>query len=436
MAKTNDVSKLIRVGAVVAVSLLTAMTFLFFIGSEQKLFSRKYSYNVSLENVSGLAEGNPVQLTGVTVGSVTDIRLPSDPKEKKVDITISIEKKFSARIRQDSRVRIKKLGLIAADSYIEVSPGSPNLPAIPPGGIILAQKGANVDQLIASGGDVVENVVELTYSLKKILARIDRGEGLIGELTSSPKGQQRLTDAFLGTLDRAEGVLKQIESGQGVAGKFIYDEPYANELSTSLSASVKSLQIITRNVQSGFESGQGAIPALLNDPEGKRRVYEVVDNLRITSENLSTFSDGLKTGEGLVPRLVNDREYAEQMLGEFRVFVKRLTEVARKLNEGEGTAGRLISDPSMYEAVNDILIGVNESKLLRWFIRNRQQSGIEKRYETEKPAPPSKSSPAKPTQEEAAPPKVEPPPPPATDTSAPPAATNTNPADNAPHSNS
>ena len=54
---------------------------------------------------------------------------------------------------------------------------------------------------------------------------------------------------------------------------------------------------------------------------------------------------------------------------------------------GEGTAGKLISDPSVYESVNDILIGINESKLIRWLIRNRQQSGIQKRYDTESAKP-------------------------------------------------
>jgi hypothetical protein len=49
----------------------------------------------------------------------------------------------------------------------------------------------------------------------------------------------------------------------------------------------------------------------------------------------------------------------------------------------------LISDPSVYESVNDILIGINESKLLRWLIRNRQQSGIQKRYDTESGKPPA-----------------------------------------------
>ena len=31
--------------------------------------------------------------------------------------------------------------------------------------------------------------------------------------------------------------------------------------------------------------------------------------------------------------------------------------------------------------MNDILVGINESKFLRWLIRDRQRSGIQKRYE-------------------------------------------------------
>jgi len=67
-----------------------------------------------------------------------------------------------------------------------------------------------------------------------------------------------------------------------------------------------------------------------------------------------------------------------------------------RINRGEGTAGKLISDPSVYESVNDILIGINESKLLRWLIRNRQQSGIQKRYDTESSRPSAPPPPAPP----------------------------------------
>ncbi len=386
MATKNE--KNIRVGLLVAGSLIVLMTFLFFIGSEQKVFARKNEYNIQLENVSGLAEGNPVRMSGVTIGVIHDIFLPHDPKLKNVRIQLMVDRKYADRIRGDSRARMKKLGLLTGDTYIEITPGSLHFDMLESGSIIPAQKQTNVDQLISSGEDLVDNLVQISYSMKNILARVDRGEGLIGELTSSPETKQRLTDTLITTLNRTNAMLGHIESGRGVVGKFVYDDKYAEQLSASLASSVESLRVVAADVQRSFDSGDGMLPALLHDPEGKKKMVELVENLRVTSANLATFSNSLQTGQGLVPRLMNDKQYGDQALNEFTGLLQQLNDTVKKINNGEGTAGKIISDPSIYESVNDILIGINESKLLRWLIRNRQQTGIQKRYDDQKQAPP------------------------------------------------
>ncbi|MFZ2494125.1 MAG: MlaD family protein, partial [Thermoanaerobaculia bacterium] len=392
---TTTKNKTARVGMLVTVALVILMVSLFFIGSEQKIFARKNEYTVRLESASGLAEGNPIKMSGVTIGVVRDIRLPRDPKERQVEITLMIDRKYAERIRGDSRIRLKKLGLLTGDAYLDVTPGTPRFAVLESGSVIPAHRQTDVESLISSGEDLVDNFVQISYSLKGILQRIDRGEGLIGELTTTPETRQRITDTFLTTLNRTNAALKHIESGRGVVGKLIYDDAYAENLTTSIGGAARSMQDITLRLQTSLESGNGAIPALLTDPEGKRRVYEIVDNLRTTSASLSAFTTTLQTGEGLVPRLMSDRVYADEALGEFSALVKQLNEIVGKINRGDGTAGRIISDPAMYESVNDILIGINESKLLRWIIRNRQQSGINRRAnELEKsgtakePAPP------------------------------------------------
>src|SRR5438132_5262646 len=390
--------KTIRVGLLVSAAALVLMVFLFFIGSEQKVFARKNEYKVKFDTVSGLAEGNPVKISGVTVGVVRDIYLPRDPRQKDVDIQLMVDRKYADRIRGDSRARLKKLGLLAGASYIDISPASRRFEALEPGSIIPAARQTNVDQLISSGEDLVDNFVQISYSLKNILSRVDRGEGLLGELTSSPQTKQRLTDTLLATLNKTNSVLSHVESGRGLMGKLIYDDAYANQLTGSLVQSAESLKTVVATVQKSFESGQGALPALLNDPEGKKRVYDLVENLRVTSANLATFSTSLQNGQGLVPRLLNDKQVGDQALSEFTSLVHQLNSAVTKLNAGEGTAGKLISDPSVYESINDILIGINESKMLRWLIRSRQQRGIDKRVRTEQmqeaPPPPPKVAPA------------------------------------------
>ena len=384
--KSKD--KSLRVGFLVTFAAVIAMVGLFLIGSEQKIFARKQEYAVKLDNVSGLAEGNPVKISGVTVGVIKDITLPRDPKKKDVDITLMVDKKYADRIRTDSRARLKKLGLLAGDSYIDISPGSPNFDALEAGANIPAARQTNVDQLISSGEDLVDNFVQISYSLKNVLGRIDRGEGLIGELTTAPETKQRVTDTFLTTLNKTNAILAHVESGHGVLGKLVYDDKYADELTGSLGSAAKSLQSIASNVQTSFDKGEGMLPALLHDPEGKKKVYDLVDNLRTTSGNLAAFTTSIQNGQGLLPSLINDKAYADQSLAEFTGLVHQLNDAVAKINNGNGTAGKIINDPSVYESINDILIGINESKMLRWLIRNRQQKGIEKRYDssTQQPA--------------------------------------------------
>ncbi|HEX3583738.1 MAG TPA: MlaD family protein [Thermoanaerobaculia bacterium] len=388
MAPTSK-GNTVRVGVLITVALAVLMVSLFFIGSESKVWARKNEYDVRFESVAGLAEGNPVKISGVTVGVVRDIQLPRDPKKRAVEISLMVDRKYAERIRGDSRARLKKLGLLAGDSYIDITPGDPRFPTVEPGSVIPAQRETNVDALISSGEDLVDNFVQISYSLKNILGRVDRGEGLIGELTTSPETKQRLTDTFLLTLNKTNAALAHMESGRGVAGKLIYDDKFADQLTSSLIGSAQSLQTVATNIQKGLETGNGLLPALIHDPEGKKKVYDLVDNLRTTSANLATFSTSLQTGQGLVPRLINDKAYGDQALNEFSGLVHQLNDTVAKLNSGQGTAGKMLTDPSVYESINDILIGINESKLLRWLIRNRQQSGIQQRYnEEQKTAPP------------------------------------------------
>lgn len=388
MAKQTS-EKTARVGLLVAGSLVVLMIFVFFIGSEQKIFARKNEYEVRLETVTGLAEGNPVKMSGVTIGVIREIVLPRDPKERLVEIIVMIDRKYAERVRGDSRIRLKKLGLLAGDSYIDVTPGTMRFPILEPGSLIPAQRQTDVEQLITSGEDLVDNFVQISYSLKNILQRIDRGEGLLGELTTSPETKQRVTDTFLTTLNKTNAALTHMESGRGVMGKLFYDDKYAADLTASLGSAAASLQSITANVQKGLDSGQGILPAVLHDAETKQRVVDLITNLRTTSANLATFSETFKTGEGLIPRLLNDKEYGDQALTEFTLLVRQLNEVVAKINSGQGTAGKLITDPAIYESVNDILIGINESKLLRWLIRSRQQAGIEQRYQQQRKVEPA-----------------------------------------------
>jgi phospholipid/cholesterol/gamma-HCH transport system substrate-binding protein len=244
----------------------------------------------------------------------------------------------------------------------------------------------------------VDNVTAVAKSLKTILGRVEKGEGFVGEITSaSPEGKE-LSRSLRQTIAATNALLEDVRTGKGLLGRLVADEKLADSVSADLEGSVASLRKILGAVEKGAGQGEGIVPALLGDPEGKQRFFGMVDALKRAAEGLAGFSKELSAGGGLLPTLVRDEEFARSLKRDLSRISASLANVAEKLDRGDGTAGKLINDPSVYEAIDDILVGVDESKPLRWLVRNRQRSGIEVRYEAEKAkagaAPPGAPGPA------------------------------------------
>lgn len=361
-----------RVGLLLLIALALLAVGIFLIGEQGNLFVRKNRYEIYFATVGGLNTGNPVQLDGVEVGTVRRIVLPTDASSSKIQVTVEVDERYTERIREDSLARIKTLGLLG-DKFVEITTGSTDAEIIPPEGVIPAAPPTNVDRLIASGEDVMDNVVQISADLRDVLHRMEQGEGLLGELTTESETGRRMTDAVIETMESIQRVAENIETSDGTLSRLIHDQ----DLADRMSGSVERLDSILAEIQ----EGEGLLPGLLHDPATREEYDATLAELRAVAENLERFSRELREGEGLLPRLIEDEDLGDEVTRELREVLDRINRVATKLDEGEGTAGKLINDPSVYEAVQDVIVGVEESRLLRWLIRNRQQKGIEERYE-------------------------------------------------------
>jgi phospholipid/cholesterol/gamma-HCH transport system substrate-binding protein len=379
----------IRVGLVILAAMVVLAAGIFLIGSKNNLFSRKTRYYVEFNSVSGLKPGSPVQLDGVDVGAIERVVLPENPQKKDIRVWIRVERDYTARLRGPvdpkalvkdqvaSRARIKTLGLLG-DKYIDINSGSPVYPPIPEEGEILAAQPTNVDALIASGEDVMDNVVEITHSLNTILGRMERGEGLLGQLTTdNPQGKQLMT-SLTGASDSLQRIALKVENGQGLLPRLLNDRALGDQLARSLDR--------FQGLLDQAQHGPGLLPGLLNDPSSRTEFNQTLASLHKVAQDLQGFTADLESSDALLPRLVKDKEYGREVTEQLRQFVKNLNEVSAKLDKGNGTAAQLINDPKIYDAVNDIVVGVNQSRALRWLIRNRQKKGIEKRYDDTKKA--------------------------------------------------
>jgi len=200
-------SREVRVGLVVLAAIAVLAAGVFLIGDRHNLFHRKNYYYIQFTSAGGLKPGSPVQLNGVGVGTIDEVVLPRDPNERMIQIWVKIDSRYAGLIRgpqppgrpappkgnlsPPSGARVKTLGLLG-DKYIEISSGGPQYPVIPDEGEIQAAQPTDVDALLASGEDVMDNVVQISHSLQVVLGRLERGEGLIGELTSDSESSRRL----------------------------------------------------------------------------------------------------------------------------------------------------------------------------------------------------------------------------------------------------
>jgi phospholipid/cholesterol/gamma-HCH transport system substrate-binding protein len=293
-----------------SVALATFMAGLFLIGRGKGLLQRSVRYRIHFSRTNGLLVGAPVALTGVNVGSVTDITFPEDTDARHIDVEIEVRRHVVSRIREDTIASIRTQGVLG-DKYVELSAGTPPAPAREPGSIIPEMDPIDYEAVLGQSGDIVTNIVELTGSLRNVLQAIDRGEGLLGAIVR----------------DRDQGELTFADVQQAVSN-------------------IAEITAYMESILASVERGEGLIGALVRDTA---TAQGVVAGLTRSAENLDRFTARLEKSRGLLPRLIEDEAYAERVLADLETTTRALADLTGKMSRGEGTLGALIQDRTLYD---------------------------------------------------------------------------------------
>jgi phospholipid/cholesterol/gamma-HCH transport system substrate-binding protein len=202
---------------------------------------------------------------------------------------------------------------------------------------------------------------------------MESGEGVLGQLTVDSTTGTAAREKILNILTSLEQLTQRAEAGEGSLGRLLNDDTLALRIEGALDRLEANLALV--------EDGEGALPALLKDAGTRDRLNQAIDDLSVASGRLSELARDLREGDGLLPRLIHDEAFGRQVSDDLERLLHNLATISERLEQGEGTAAQLINDPAVYEAIEDILVGIDESRMLRWLIRNRQKKGIEKRYD-------------------------------------------------------
>ncbi len=364
----------VAVGAVIAAAALIAAVALISVGAGQRLFRRQVEYKVRFENTTGLGGGSPVKLVGMQIGSVTDISLPEDLNQKYILVTLSIDRDYHERVREDSEAALKYLTLLGGEKFIEITPGSPSRPPLPPGSYITVQREKGLEAITARSEDIAADLQVISNFFRRTVEEIDRGEGFLGQLLSNPEfGSETLSNVRQSTASLAR-VSAEVERGQGLAGRLLLDREFGKRQAENIDSALGRLNSILARI----ESPDGALGDLLSEEgKAKRAIADLADLI----ESLRKVLDTLEHGEGLAGRLLSDEDYGKRIAANIERLTASLASVAEKIDKGEGTLGGLVNDPSVVKGIKDVVFGMQKSRIMGGLIRHYRKKGEEARGE-------------------------------------------------------
>ncbi|CAM3601864.1 MlaD family protein [Flavobacterium gelidilacus] len=201
---TNKNTYKVKLGIFVSLGLLILFAIIFFIGSNQNLFSSKFKISTNFSNVSGLQVGGQVRFSGISVGTIENIEIINDST---VNVIATIDNDVKKFIKQDSKASIASEGVIG-DKILTISQGSAKSPEIKDGAKIKSFEPVEFDDILSSIKVTAENAEIITDELALLLTDINNGEGTIGKLMND-EGMAKDLDRTMENLRKSSKGLEE-----------------------------------------------------------------------------------------------------------------------------------------------------------------------------------------------------------------------------------
>lgn len=236
-----------KIGLVVFTGILLFAFSIFLIGGERGILRPQFNLFVTFPNIYGLDVGAAVRLAGLDVGRVKNIYFAEDLAKTYVLVELELDKKMQDRVREDSVASIQTMGLLG-DKYIAISVGSKDFPILQSGGYLISETPGDLTQFLDKGGEILENIVDITQSLAKVLEK----KGLESFLTNLDK-----------MISSGSKVLEQVQTGPGTLHEIIYQTKGSeiDKFVTNLASSTENLNSVMKKIN----RGDGTLGALIND---------------------------------------------------------------------------------------------------------------------------------------------------------------------------
>jgi len=286
-----------KVGLLVAFGLLFLL-WASFAGGGSSIFYNKQEINTILNTANGLISGAPVRLSGVEVGKVTEVKLVGRSATEQVVVKMAIEERMWFNIKSDSKATLGTIGMLG-DKYLEITPGSPELPELAPGDFIEGRVAGDLLSVIDKAPEMVGNLQHLAQALGDLATKLEGTEGTIGKLIHSDSLYDALAEAgqsanaMLSTMRKqvpslmseAEstmsefgGLARQAQDTSGTVGQLLATRTLNDRLDDILAR----LQALVSDVQ----GGKGSVGAVLTEEQMYEDLHKTILDMQFLLKDI------------------------------------------------------------------------------------------------------------------------------------------------------
>jgi phospholipid/cholesterol/gamma-HCH transport system substrate-binding protein len=316
----TEAKRNLAVGVTVLAGLVSLAVLLILFGYLPAALNPRYAVTIDVPDAAGLTQGAAVGYRGINVGEIRSIRLRTDPRHRGVEIVamlredVALPAELHAEIVTAAFLGGSRL-VLAEDDTLSGDPlprdGSARL------------RGRVLSPLDAMGGDLAKAI---TGPIQRIGGIIDRYDALAVEWREVAVNLRAITDArtpdqvdagdgpatLASILARADSRIAELKQAIAGINRYVDDDQLRNDVKATVA-----------NAREMSTAGKASM-ARVDDA-----VAEITTSVQALEKRYVAAADDLSAAVGDARKLIN------------------------QAREGDGTAGKLIQDPALYDNLTD-----------------------------------------------------------------------------------
>lgn len=291
----------IKVGLFVLVGLILLAALIIAFAKGASFFRGTYEVRMHSETVSGLKPRAAVLLSGVEVGSVSDIQLAEDGKS----VTIFLQIYKGKPVYSDARFAIQQAGFLG-DQFVAIIPTENKMPALTNGEDVYCEPPLDLQEMARSATGFIHRLDETAKKLDAAVTDLRRdvlNEETLTNFSTAIHNVRAFTDEARLTVSGINDLVATNGErvGNATSNLVVFSEQLsqmANSANAMMATNgdvanaVKNIESATESLKqlmSDAQAGKGLAGTLLQNQEVATNVQNIAYNLSITTSNLNRF---------------------------------------------------------------------------------------------------------------------------------------------------